>query len=186
MRLRLYLTAFLGSAVCAAMILAAPIARAATVSGSFVYQDGKPAAQRQLHFENRVSGDMYIAPTGADGKYQVELPPGVYDLRAERGLVLKSDIVVNTQNLDLGTARAPTLFDPRRPFEREGVGEDIVKSDAPATANVAGRPAESMKFGHKLVQMLWGPAKPLPPLPAAGSTPTAEATNGGASALAKP
>ncbi|HTR62000.1 MAG TPA: hypothetical protein VMH37_09880, partial [Candidatus Binataceae bacterium] len=35
----------------------------ARVSGDFVYVGGAPADNRQLHFQNRASGDMFVAPT---------------------------------------------------------------------------------------------------------------------------
>jgi hypothetical protein len=168
------------SGMLALSILAAAIAvpaNAAVVTGSFVYRGGRPANQRQLHFENRVSHDMFIAPTGNDGTYSVDLPPGVYDLRAERGLVLKSGVVVaGEQPIDVGQAMEPAPLDVRRPFEREGVGEAIVQTEAPATANLHGRPQEALQFGHGLIQKLWGPAQPLPPIPEGAASPAAAPT----------
>jgi hypothetical protein len=142
----------------------APAAAAAVVSGNFAYQDGKPAANRQLHFENRITGDMFIAATSSNGSFSADLPPGVYDLRAERGVILKPHIIVGSSNENVGRAVEPAPLDYHRPFEHEGIGEAMVESSAPGTANVLGRPVEGMKYGHETVQSLWTPAKPLPPI----------------------
>jgi hypothetical protein len=158
----------LGLALAAA--LAIPVrSHAATVSGRFVYRNGAPAADRQLHFENAVSEDMFIAPTDTDGKYSVDLPPGVYDLRAERGVILKPNIVVGANEVSVSQAVEPAPLDFHRPFQHEGIADVIIMSPAPATANIYGRPLEGMKFGHQEVQKFWAPAKPLPPLPPPGT-----------------
>src|SRR5215467_12735315 len=64
------------------------------ISGNFVYQNGSPAYDRQLHFQNRASSDLYVAATDERGDFSASLPPGIYDLRAERGVILKRRIVV--------------------------------------------------------------------------------------------
>jgi hypothetical protein len=155
----------------------AAAAAGAVVNGTFAYRDGKPAANRQLHFENRVTGDMFIAATSSDGSFSADLPPGIYDLRAERGVILKSHIIVGSSNENVGRAVEPAPLDYHRPFQHEGIGEAMVESAAPGTANVLGRPVEGMKYGHKTVQSLWTSAKPLPPLgPPGGPGPYAEPT----------
>jgi hypothetical protein len=151
-------------------------AHAAVVSGRFVYRNGAPAVDRQLHFENVISQDMFIAPTDSDGKYSLDLPPGVYDLRAERGVILQKNVVVGTNEVSVPQAVEPAPLDVRRPFEHEGIADTIISSPAPATANVYGRPLEGMRFGHQEVQKFWAPAKPLPPLPPPG---TGEMRSGG-------
>jgi hypothetical protein len=158
----------LGLALVAA--LAIPVrANAATVTGRFVYRNGAPAADRQLHFENTITEDMYIAPTDSDGRYTVDLPPGVYDLRAERGVVLQPNVVVGRNEVNVRQAVEPAPLDFHRPFQHEGIADVIIMSPAPATANIYGRPLEGMKFGHEEVQKFWAPAKPLPPLPPPGT-----------------
>jgi hypothetical protein len=154
-----------------ALVAAAPAAAinftSAHVSGNFVYQDGRPADNRQLHFQNRASGDMFVASTDNRGDFAVYLPPGLYDLRAERGVILKAEIlVVGNDDFNIGRVVEPAPLDVRRPFERQGVAEAIVQSPAPTTANMKGRPMESLRQGHTVVQLLYGPAKPLPPIPA--------------------
>lgn len=150
--------------------LALPVcARAATVSGRFVYRNGAPANDRQLHFENVISEDMFIAPTNRDGEYSIELPPGVYDLRAERGVVLQRNVVVGINNVTVPQSVEPAPLDVRRPFEHQAIAEAIVHTAAPGTANLHGRPVAGMKFGHVEVQKLYKPAVPLPPLPPPGT-----------------
>ncbi|HEY6394179.1 MAG TPA: carboxypeptidase-like regulatory domain-containing protein [Candidatus Binataceae bacterium] len=141
-------------------------ASAAVVTGRFSYREGPPAANRQIHFENRVSGDMFMAPTNADGGFSVDLPPGTYDLRAERGVVLKADIKVGKEDMNVGQVLEPAPLDVRRPFEREGLGQALVTSPAPATANTLGRPEESIKYGHQAVQKVYGPEPAMPAAPA--------------------
>jgi hypothetical protein len=153
-----------------ALVLAAPAAAinfaSAQVSGTFVYWDGKPMDNRQLHFQNRASGDMFVAPTDSHGDFAAYLPPGLYDLRAERGVILKEKILVGNDDFNIGRVVEPAPTDPRRLLDRQGVAEAIVQSPAPTTANMKGRPMESLRQGHTVVQLLYGPAKPLPPIPA--------------------
>ena len=153
-----------------ALGLAAPAAAitfsSAHVSGTFVYWEGKPMDNRQLHFQNRASGDMFVAATDNHGDFATYLPPGLYDLRAERGVILKAKILVGKDDFNIGRVVEPAPTDPRRLLDRQGVAEAIVQSPAPATANMRGRPLESLRQGHTVVQLLYGPAKPLPPIPA--------------------
>jgi len=142
---------------------------ATEVTGSYFYRDGTPAKDRQLHLENVASRDMFVVVTGNDGSFTGDVPPGQYELRAERGLVLKPKIVVFGSSVGIGRVIEPAPLDVRRPFQRQGLGEAIVQTQAPATANMKGRPMEALTFGHVLIQNFWGPAKPLPPLPPAGS-----------------
>ena len=149
------------------------IAGAANVSGTMLYRDGKPADKRQLHYENVVTSDIYVAPTQPDGSFTADLPPGLYDLRAERGLVLASGIRVDNQDVNVGHVVEPAPLDVRRPFEHEGVADSIVDSPAPATANiVSGRPLAAMKYGHEAIAPFGAPAG----TPAPQETPLGEAT----------
>ena len=149
------------------------IAGAANVSGMMSYRDGKPAERRQLHYENRVTSDIYVAPTKPDGSFTADLPPGFYDLRAERGVVLASRIRVDNEDINLGHVIEPPMLDVRRPFEHEGVADTIVDSPAPATANlISGRPLAAMKYGHEALAPFGAPVG----TPAPQSTPLGEAT----------
>ena len=128
----------LGAAIAAAMTVAATNSDAAIVSGVYTGRGGAPLANHQLHFENRISGDIYLARTGTDGSFTSDLPPGTYDLRAERGLVVKSGVVIDGAAVDMniGKIHDGAPLDVRRPFEREGVGPSIVDSGAPGTAHL--------------------------------------------------
>jgi hypothetical protein len=129
-----------------ALALSVPAARAqaGTVSGRLFNRDGKALGDHQLHFENRISGDIYLARTEGDGSFSTELPPGSYDLRAERGLVVKSNIVVDASDVGIGQIFEGAPLDLRRPFEREGIGPSLVDTGAPATAHLhAAAPAAS-------------------------------------------
>ena len=161
----------LSVAVAAGLAAGVQIAGAASVSGLMSYRSGKAADQRWLHYENRVTTDIYIAPTTPDGSFTADLPPGLYDLRAERGVILASKIRVDSQDLYIGHVVEPALLDVRRPFESEGVAESIVESPAPSTANLSGRPLGAMKYGHEVMAPVGAPGTPAPQ-----STPLGEAT----------
>jgi hypothetical protein len=96
----------------------------------------------------------------------------VYDLRAERGLILASGIRVDSADVNIGHVVEPAPLDVRRAFEREGVAEAIVDSPAPATANVtSGRAIAAMRYGHEAIAPMGVPGTPAPE-----STPLGEAT----------
>ena len=119
-----------------ALSLSARYALAGTVTGKFVTRDGKPVAGQQLHFENTLSGDIFLVHTGEDGTFSASLPPGTYDLRAEHGIILKSPILVGNADENLGPVEEKAPADFRRLFERETMAPAVVESAAPSTANV--------------------------------------------------
>jgi hypothetical protein len=163
----------LSFAVAAGIGAGAKIAGAANVSGVMSYRDGKPADRRQLHYENRVTNDIFVAPTKPDGSFTADLPPGVYDLRAERGVILASKIRVDTADVNVGHVVEPAPLDVRRPFEHEGVAEAIVDSPAPATSNLtSGRAIAGFKYGHEALAPFGAPVG----TPAPQNTPLGEAT----------
>ena len=161
----------LSVAIGAGLAVGARTAGAANVSGVMSYRDGSPADKRQLHYENRVTSDMFVAPTKPDGSFTANLPPGLYDLRAERGVVLASKIRVDSADVNIGHVVEPAPLDMRRVFERQGVAETLVESPAPATANVTGRAIEAMRYGHEAIAPMGAPGTPAPQ-----STPLGEAT----------
>ena len=168
-----FATVALSVAVAAGLASWTRIAGAANVSGMMSYRDGKPADRRQLHYENRVTSDIFVAPTKPDGSFTADLPPGFYDLRAERGVVLSSKIRVDNEDVNIGHVVEPAPLDVRRPFEHEGVADTIVDSPAPATANlVSGRPIAAMKYGHEALAPFGAPVG----TPAPQNTPLGEAT----------
>ncbi len=163
----------LSVAVAAGLAAGARIAGAANVSGMMSYRDGKPADRRQLHYENRVTNDIFVAPTKPDGSFSADLPPGVYDLRAERGLILAAKIRVDRDDVNVGHVVEAAPLDVRRPFEHEGVAEALVDSPAPATSNVtSGRAIAGMRYGHEALAPFGAPVG----TPAPQSTPLGEAT----------
>jgi hypothetical protein len=163
----------LSVAVGAGLAAGARIAGATNVSGTMSYRDGSPADKRELHYENRVTSDIFVAPTKPDGSFTADLPPGVYDLRAERGVVLASKIQVGSEDVNIGHVIEPAPLDVRRLFEHQSVAEAIVESPAPATANVvSGRALEGMRYGHEALAPFGAPVG----TPAPQSTPLGEAT----------
>lgn len=127
----------LSAALAVTLVVLAGSADAAIVSGVYTSRGGTPLADHQLHFENRISGDIFLTRTGSDGSFSTDLPPGTYDLRAERGLILKEKIVVDGNDVSVGRVTGGPQFDVRRPFEREGVAPSLVDTEAPATAHLA-------------------------------------------------
>ncbi len=97
-------------------------AAAARVSGALMSYQGQPEARRDLHFENCVTQDEYLAPTHPGGTFAQSLPPGCYDLRAERGAILRHGIIVKDTDVDdwfsqrPRTAGAGASVRPRRTF----------------------------------------------------------------------
>ncbi len=162
----------LSIAFAAATLAGSRNAGAANVSGTMSYRNGSAAAKRQLHYENRTTGDIYVAPTEPDGSFTADLPPGLYDLRAERGVILAYKIRVDKEDLNVGHVVEPAPLDVLRPFQHEGVAEAIVENAAPATANLGGRPLQAMKYGYEAMAPFGAPVG----TPAPESTPLGEAT----------
>ena len=156
----------------ATMLAGSRSAGAANVSGVMSYRNGKAADKRQLHYENRITSDIYVAPTNPDGSFTADLPPGIYDLRAERGVIIAYKIHVGDADLNIGHVVEPVPFSPLRPFQREGVAEAIVENAAPATANLGGRPLQAMKYGHEAMAPFGAPVG----TPAPEGTPLGEPT----------
>jgi len=129
----------LSAAILVATIAMAAYADASIVSGVYTNRGGAPLSDHQLHFQNRVSGDMYLTRSGGDGSFSADLPPGIYDLRAERGLVIRSGIVVGPTPVSVGRVNDGELMSDvlREPFERQGIAPALVDVAAPATAHVA-------------------------------------------------
>jgi hypothetical protein len=111
-------------------------AAAARVSGTFVGYRGQPEPSRDLHFENCISHDSYLAPTHTDATFAQNLPPGCYNLRAERGAILRLGIIVNDTDLALGPIRDLAPFAPARLFDLEALFPTLLTSPAPSTAYI--------------------------------------------------
>jgi hypothetical protein len=76
---------------------------------------------------------LSVRETGPDGAFSTDLPPGVYDLRGERGRVIHSRIVVEGDSLALGSVHQRACMSP---FHHQGVVRGIVTTPAPSTANI--------------------------------------------------
>lgn len=126
----------LAVALCSILSMAVAGADAATVSGTYSNRSGTPLAGHQLHFENQISGDIFLTLTGPDGSFSADLPPGIYDLRAERGLVLYRGLQVDGGAVNVGRVEDGAPLDVRKPFEREGIAPSMVDTAAPATAHL--------------------------------------------------
>jgi hypothetical protein len=113
---------------------------AANVFGVLIAGDAKPAEQRQLHFENRISQTSILVQTARDGSFATELPPGTYDLRREDGTVVVSGIEVHHLGMDLGPIPEPSSADAsmalQEIFNQEVLKTTLINSPAPSTANL--------------------------------------------------
>jgi hypothetical protein len=110
-------------------------ASAATVGGTLSGPGEASGANRQLHFTNDITRDNYLAPTGPNGSFYADLPPGTYSLRKENGAVLLSGIIVDDQaaTLNLGPIR-DTPFKLVNLFQYQRVVPVIIHSPSPGTA----------------------------------------------------
>jgi hypothetical protein len=134
-RIKIKVTAGLIAALAFALAATLPgTAAAARVSGTFVTYQGQPAASRDLHFENCVTRDSYLAPTHSDGSFAQSLPPGCYDLRAERGAIVRRGITVGDVELALGQVGDLAPYAPARLFQLEALFPTLLSSPAPSTA----------------------------------------------------
>jgi hypothetical protein len=108
-----------------------------TVTGVLAAPEaGEPLANHELHFQERVSGNIYTLRTAANGAFSTVLPEGVYDLRGKHGAVIARGVIVGQSPVNLGQVNPPGPYNVWRLFERQEVGQAIVKSPAPVTAYV--------------------------------------------------
>jgi hypothetical protein len=121
----------------AALLVSAPPLWAAPVAGTLTgYESSTPLGNRYLHFENVATHDIYMTPTGPGGSFSVDLPPGVYDLRTERGAILARRIVVDPRASTIGAISDLAPLSPVRLCELQAIAPAQVYSPAPATANL--------------------------------------------------
>jgi len=156
----------LGLALGVGLLLCAARAEAASVSGVYTSYAGAPLAGHQLHFDNLVSGDIFLARTGSDGSFSTDLPPGSYDLRAEHGAVVVRSISVGDGDLSMSKVHGGEPFEMIwLPFERQGIAPALVGTEAPATAHVSTPAAETSSADATPAQSaatFWSPANPAP------------------------
>lgn len=128
-------------ALAAALVLPAAFAPAANaeagrVSGVLLTYKGQPDASRDLHFENCITHDIILAPTHSNGSFAQNLPPGCYNLRAERGAILKSSIRVGDAPVNLGQVSDLAPLAPSRLWNLQSLFPTLLYSPAPSTAFV--------------------------------------------------
>jgi len=112
-------------------------ARAAQVSGVLTgYENSTPLVSRDLHFQNIITGDIYLSPTHTDGSFRVTLPPGTYRLRTETGAVLVNSIVVGRANIGLGRVNELAPLAPQRLWQSQSIAPSRLAAPAPSTAYV--------------------------------------------------
>jgi hypothetical protein len=113
---------------------------AANVSGTLVAYEGQtPEPGQPLHFQNRITADIFMATSSSDGSFMANLPPGAYDLRSEHGAVLAGPIYVGPSEISLGRVSDPAPYAPERLFTLQSVAPSILDSPAPSTANIMTR-----------------------------------------------
>ncbi len=108
--------------------------RTSVASGRLLNHEGQPAAGRQIHFENRVGGDVFLTKTGPDGGFSLALAPGAYDLRDEDGPTIVRYIDVRDQDINLGAVSEPGPL--AHVLESEVIAPAVIQSPASVTSNV--------------------------------------------------
>jgi hypothetical protein len=108
--------------------------RTSVASGRLLNHEGQPAAGRQIHFENRVSGDVFLTKTGRGGSFSLALAPGAYDLRDEEGPIIVRYIDVRDQDINLGRVSEPGPL--AQLLESERIAPALIESPASVTSNV--------------------------------------------------
>lgn len=105
------------------------------MSGTLLrFESAAPDPSRDLHFQNVVTQDTYLSPSHKDGSFAAKLPPGVYDIRTESGVVLMNSVVVGDADVAVGTVHEAGPYSVRRIFERQAIAPSILTSPAPSTA----------------------------------------------------
>lgn len=104
------------------------------ISGKLLTNEGAPAANRQIHFENSVSGDSYLTWTGNDGSFSIALPPASYNLREEHGPIVVGDIQAWNNAVSLGTVSEPGFWEHL--LQGQQTAPALIHSPAPITSNV--------------------------------------------------
>ncbi|HZP46883.1 MAG TPA: hypothetical protein VFB15_14635 [Candidatus Binataceae bacterium] len=123
------------SLVVAALLCSGRPAIAATVSGVLTgYENTAPLGHYELRFENQMTRDLYVARTDAQGRFGAELPPGVYEVRGPRGVVLAHGVIVDNAPVTVGSISDRAPFSPARLFERQAMAPTLLYSPAPSTA----------------------------------------------------
>ena len=115
-------------------------------------ETGQPLGGDELHFQDRVGGNLYMMRTEANGAFSTMVPEGVYDLRGMHGTVIGRGVSVGSSPVNLGPVSPPGPYSVWRFFERQEIGEAIVQSPAPATAYLPPSSGGSMPISVREVR----------------------------------
>ncbi|MGA2410705.1 MAG: hypothetical protein ABSG46_10005 [Candidatus Binataceae bacterium] len=119
--------------------IAPSIALAMRVGGTLVSPTGQPVASRDLHFQNCITGDIYLSPTHGDGSFGAQLPPGCYQLRSETGAIVEEPIIVTDSDLALGRLPENSPNYLLRVWQSQSIFPSLLTSPAPSTAFILTR-----------------------------------------------
>ena len=67
---------------------------------------GQPGGH-ELHFQNRISGNIYTVRTEPNGAFSTMLPEGVFDLRGMHGAIIVRSVTVGQSPVNLGQVHSP-------------------------------------------------------------------------------
>jgi hypothetical protein len=98
------------------------------------YEHSTPLASRDLHFQNAITGDVYLSPTHPDGSFSASIPPGTYRLRTETGAILLDSIVVERKDIDVGRVSELAPLAPQRLWQFQSIAPARLDAPAPSTA----------------------------------------------------
>jgi len=112
------------------MLAAPPV----VISGKVLTYEGQPAADRQIHLENTVTGDAFLTSTGKDGSFSIAVPPAYYNLREEHGPIVAENVQAWSGAVSLGTVSEPGAL--QQLLQSEGIAPAQIHSPAPITSNV--------------------------------------------------
>jgi hypothetical protein len=155
------------------LTLASPYAvEAATVRGILLGGDGRPDSVNQIYFENGISGDVFLDVPGSDGAFGADLPPGVYNLRIQQGLILVAGIVVEEKEVDVGKVNEPSSFSPMHFFQHQRVAPAMIEIAAPSTAYlVTTREIAEQPVPSRFIQTATRGTQTVQPLSAVDTNP---------------
>lgn len=107
---------------------------AARVSGTLIGTPQQPDTGRRFHFQDRITGDIFIVPIGDDGSFALNLPPGKYDLRAQHGVMVWRNIVVGDHDVTLGKFQEHPPNAISRVLAWQSLFPSLLTSPAPSAA----------------------------------------------------
>jgi hypothetical protein len=116
------------------------------ISGKVLTYEGAPAADRQIHLENTVTGDAFLTSTGKDGSFSIAVPPAYYNLREEHGPIVAGNIWAQGDAISLGTVSEPGGL--QHLLQQEGLAPAQIHSPAAITSDV--RPGSPIEPANRI------------------------------------